>query len=221
VLVAQREEIRAFPHVAVARRVVVDDQRAEVVPVHQVVGTVVPDRAVLLFDRGADGHVPAVGLAPDRVVAVVAAADAGGRLGDERVGRVLLERAHAVAADRQTRAALCADDVVVHAHPGVMEIHRIADAHGAAGKDAGGVVGMVGEKRERAMFPVHEITADGVAPVHVAPVGAVGVVLIEQVKHAVELHEAVRVVDPVLRSGEMRRRAMGIGEGHCHVRRRC
>ena len=51
--------------------------------------------------------------------------------------------------------------------------------------------------RERLLLPVHEVGAGGVAPAHVAPAGAVRVVLEEQVPRAVVVDQAVGVVHPV------------------------
>ena len=56
------------------------------------------------------------------------------------------------------------------------------------------------------MLPMDEVVADGVAPVHMAPRGAVGVVLVEQVPFAAEEDRPVRVVHPPGRRKEMIRR---------------
>ena len=47
------------------------------------------------------------------------------------------------------------------------------------------------------MFPVDEIIADRVAPTHVTPFVAEGIVLIEQVVFAVVINHAIRVVHPI------------------------
>ena len=46
------------------------------------------------------------------------------------------------------------------------------------------------------LLPVNHVAADGVAPVHVAPTPAVGIVLEEQVILAVEVNHPVRVIVP-------------------------
>ena len=46
------------------------------------------------------------------------------------------------------------------------------------------------------MFPMHEVAADGVAPVHVSPFRPIGVVLEIEVVLAVLIHQSVGVVHP-------------------------
>jgi hypothetical protein len=58
--------------------------------------------------------------------------------------------------------------------------------------------------------PVEEIGADGVAPAHVSPLVAEGVVLEEEMVLALEVDEAVGVVGPVLGRGEVDLRAVGL-----------
>jgi len=97
----------------------------------------------------------------------------------------------------------------------------VGGARGVAGVDgdqarltgcteAAGIVlvhdGAAGEDHDAVFFresdghflPVDEIAADGVAPTHVAPGIAEGVVLVEEVVFAVEPDEAVGIVGPVL-----------------------
>src|ERR1700761_2690656 len=64
----------------------------------------------------------------------------------------------------------------------------------AAGEDHGVV--MFGNGNGKLM-PVEEVSADGVAPAHVSPLIAVGVVLKEEVVLALEEDEAVGIVRPV------------------------
>jgi hypothetical protein len=47
------------------------------------------------------------------------------------------------------------------------------------------------------MCPIHQIGADGMSPVDVAVIGAIGVVLIEQVILALPLDQAIRIVQPI------------------------
>ncbi|MNE99114.1 hypothetical protein D3C80_1977340 [compost metagenome] len=46
------------------------------------------------------------------------------------------------------------------------------------------------------MLPVRQIPADGMAPVHRPPVFVVGVVLIERMINAVNVHQPIGIVDP-------------------------
>src|SRR3989442_516709 len=68
-----------------------------------------------------------------------------------------------------------------------------------------------GRQRDRSLSPVHEVPAHRMAPVHCAPEGAVGVVLIEEVILTVP-EERNGVVHPIV-GREMVGRAVGI-DGH-------
>ena len=68
-------------------------------------------------------------------------------------------------------------------------------------------------ERDGQFLPMHEIAADGVAPAHVAPRVAEGVVLEEEVVFAFEVDEAVGIVGPVAGRGEMVLRAEGLVAG--------
>lgn len=63
------------------------------------------------------------------------------------------------------------------------------------------------------VFPVDEVAAAGVAPVHVAPEGAVGVVLVEEVVPAAVEDGAIGVVAPVGRGMEVIDGTGGVGGG--------
>ncbi len=65
-------------------------------------------------------------------------------------------------------------------------------------------------KRDRQIFPVHEIIADSMPPVHRSPVRAVWVVLVEHVVAATPLNESVWIIEPVCRGGEVVRRTVRI-----------
>lgn len=60
------------------------------------------------------------------------------------------------------------------------------------------------------MLPVDEITADRVAPTHVPPFVAEGIVLIEQMVLAVVIDQAIRVVHPVSFRCKMKLGAKGL-----------
>ena len=82
---------------------------------------------------------------------------------------------------------------------GVFVIHDgAARGHGAQ---------LIGVQGHRQLGPVHQVAADGVAPVQVAPLDAVGIVLVEQVVLAPEAKQAVRVVVPAAPRGEVELRA--------------
>ncbi len=93
---------------------------------------------------------------------------------------------------------------------GVLQVH-----HRAAGEEHLGHVArsiLLGLQRDRQLVPAQQVTADGVAPGHVAPLVAVRVVLVEEVVLAVVVDEPVRVVHPVLGRRELELRAVGLAE---------
>lgn len=63
------------------------------------------------------------------------------------------------------------------------------------------------------VLPVYEVAADGVAPVHVAPLGAVGVVLEVEVILAVLIYQSVGVVHPAVDGGVVINGAEIVGIG--------
>ena len=58
-------------------------------------------------------------------------------------------------------------------------------------------------QRDRVLGPVQQVGARGVTPAHVAPVGALGVVLEEEVAEPVVEHQPVGVIHPVAWRGEV------------------
>ena len=77
--------------------------------------------------------------------------------------------------------------------------------YGASGEDVAEAVGCEGDGQ---VFPVHEVAADGVPPVHGPPNGFFGVVLIEEVVFSVEVDKPVGVVHPVFGGREVDLRAV-------------
>ena len=59
-------------------------------------------------------------------------------------------------------------------------------------------------ERDGLLFPMNEVRTDGMAPVHVAPFPAVGIVLIEEVVLAIVIDETVGVIDPAALCAEMK-----------------
>src|SRR5215471_12336726 len=87
----------------------------------------------------------------------------------------------------------------------------------AAGEDHGAIFFGNGYGQ---LMPVEEVGADGMAPAHVAPLVSEGVVLEEEMVFAVIEDEAVGIVGPVARGGEVYLRAKGlIVVGGLRVRR--
>ena len=90
---------------------------------------------------------------------------------------------------------------------GVVPIHhRGAGVHGAQ---------LVRIEGDGELGPVHHVAADGVPPVHVSPVGADRVVLVEHVIRAAVVDQAVRVVVPAAprREVELGPQALTVEQG--------
>lgn len=78
---------------------------------------------------------------------------------------------------------------------------------GAAGE--GPVAVLVRVDGDGVLCPVEEVFGGGVSPVHVAPVPAVGVVLVKEVPFALVIDKAVGVVEPAAVRSEVESRAGG------------
>jgi hypothetical protein len=65
------------------------------------------------------------------------------------------------------------------------------------------------------MFPMHQVSAYGVSPAHVAPHGGVRIVLVKEMIFSIEVYKTVRVVGPVLCWREVKGRPVSlvIGSG--------
>ena len=71
----------------------------------------------------------------------------------------------------------------------------------------------VGCDSQRTMFPMHEVFADGVPPVHVLPQRPVGIVLVVKMPFAVFVKHAVRVVHPAVERCMVVQRAVWFAVG--------
>ena len=95
---------------------------------------------------------------------------------------------------------------------------------GATGEDMIFAQFLGGPETDRQVFPVNEIAAPGVAPVHVPPLVSVRIVLIIDVIVAAEMNGTVRIVHPVRRREEMedgtRRICLSARLGFSHTRHR-
>jgi hypothetical protein len=82
-------------------------------------------------------------------------------------------------------------------HPGVKQLHLAICHHGTSGKTAVQVVLFTGCQGHRQVFPGQEVLGAGMSPVHGAPSGSVGVVLVENVVVASVRHQAAGIVHPL------------------------
>ena len=150
-------------------------------------------------------HHPALGLGvPDHLGVAVAMHD----VVDYRVAVVLAPGVAAVGRDRQALGE--------GARPGGVAGGVDGDHRGRAGAAQAGGVGVVhhraagghgpqgvGVEGDGELGPVHQVAAHGVAPVQVAPLDAVGVVLVQQMVLAAVVEQAVGVVVPAAARGEV------------------
>src|SRR5712691_236882 len=120
---------------------------------------------------------PEVTLFPGTRIAE-ALAEAGRRLGDDRIARVLLPGDQV----RAARQALHLMQRMEARNTSVQNMEPITLRDHAAG-EAAILIRAAGRRCQgnRQFLPVHEIRADGMSPVHRAPEGAVRVVLVEEV----------------------------------------
>ncbi len=113
--------------------------------------------------------------------------------------RALLGEPDAV--DTGGQALDLADEAfVTHlSQPGVAGVDQrqgVATHHRATGKTAVAVEVVARREGNGQVLPMHQVGALGVAPVHRAPFGVEGVVLVEHVVLAPKKHDSVRVVHP-------------------------
>ncbi|MNC49635.1 hypothetical protein D3C75_988260 [compost metagenome] len=93
-----------------------------------------------------------------------------------------------------------------------MDRSRIEDGqhtvviHRAPGEHAPPVVQVIGftwRKCDRKMLPMHQVFTLGMPPVHGAPLGRIGIMLIEQVIFTFKKYQSIGVVDPIGRRHKM------------------
>jgi hypothetical protein len=75
--------------------------------------------------------------------------------------------------------------------------------HGGAGKDVSLPLVQRGRQRNRQVFPMDQVTADGMPPVHGTPHGAAGMKLIEEMIFASVIYQTIWIVQPHFRWCEM------------------
>ncbi len=81
----------------------------------------------------------------------------------------------------------------------IVEVHPAVQLQSAAGEHAILVVVLGGEEGDTQVLPVDQVPADRMAPVHGAPAGGVGKVLVKEVVFPFIVDKTVGVVDPVSR----------------------
>src|SRR5690606_34610669 len=129
------------------------------------------------LDAGADDHVPAVLVPPDKGVAKTADdLKPFGRSGDDGIPRVLGPVEELVIPSPSEVLRLLS---LVLA--GVKGHDPVAVHHGAPRPDAETVRSRLRMERSRPVLPVHQVFAGAVSPVNVAPVGSTGIGLVKDV----------------------------------------
>jgi len=100
---------------------------------------------------------------------------------------------------------------------GVVQRRLAGDQGEAAGEAAARIrAARRRRQRDRLVAPMHQVGAARVAPVDVAPLRGVRVVLVVEVVATGVEAQAVGIVDPVRRGGEVKARAVQVG-GHVAV----
>ena len=188
---AQREEVRAFPHISFSGGLRARQHALEC-PGTQIVRAVKANLAQLVF-LGADHHPPLAVLLPDFGIAKVL--DTLWR----QQHRAMFDEVHAVAAGGQALNFAHLVVIARFAQPdvaGVDQRQHAAIVYRAAGETAVFIELIARRQRDRLMLPVDQIVAGGMAPVHRPPVRIKRVVLIKRVVHAVDADQAVGIVNP-------------------------
>ena len=215
-LAVQGKEVRAFPHAAQAAAVF--RQLLYVAPVDRVLAFKQQDLAAAVRRAAGDhGAVHAVAAQPELRVAEVDLACALGQHGvvEHRVAVELLV-VNAVA-DRQTLGLaidLGAILALFKAHAGVhQQMAAVGELNRVAGETARAVViGLIRRERTGQGFPVKQVAAHSVRPVHRPPLRPVRVILVKKMILALVAAQAVRVVHPAHTGGEVVRRALVRGD---------
>ncbi len=194
----KREQVGALPHAAGGAR---GAEVALVGPLLEVGRGVEGDLALV---REGDGHQPALGggVPEDLGIAEVRRVDV-----QDRVAGVLGPGGAAVGAEGEGLFLLAGRLLLAGVDGDERRVGLGAEAgavvlveYDAAGKDH--LVVVLGDG-QRELLPVHQVGADRVTPRHVAPGVARRVVLEEQVILTLVPDQAVGVVHPVLRRGEV------------------
>ena len=192
IFVAQREEIRALPHVSPLAAAFGQD--IEKLPV-QKIGRAVYKRLGFAATAGAADHVVKTVVLPHLRIAEAVGTHA---LGSRQHGVALVfVELDAVLAPGNALGLL--KPVAVVAGAGVHHPQLVADHDGTAGKTAALgviVVFFAGGQRHRKVIPVEQVLAHRMTPKHAVPKTGIGIVLIEEMILAFEVDQAVGVVQP-------------------------
>ena len=186
----QLEEVGAFEEIRFAGGIALDDLGQA--PIAEI-GRVEEVDGVLLLPLHVEHHHPLPGgFMPHHLGVAIASSD----FFQDRVARKLGELATVGAVGDALHGGIARGGVnedqrgpaILTEAAGVLPVH-----HGAAAEHRSHVVG---QELVSELVPMDEITTDGVAPVHVAPIPTVRIVLEEQVVLAVVEDHAVRIVVP-------------------------
>ena len=84
-------------------------------------------------------------------------------------------------------------------HCRIVKMQFPVNLQGAPGKNTISVISLGREYRNSQMFPMHQVFADRMSPVHGPPPGTIGKILIKQMVVSLVVYKAVGVVYPVVR----------------------
>ena len=180
---------------------------AHVIPLFEILGLV---EACLLVGR--DYHVPALALGiPEHLgVAEVAQSIEGC---EHRVSLILGEgTAVVIAVGHALYLSVLVAGRCIESHDGILAIPgSVACIHHAATRED--VSQGIARDGWVELFPVYQVAAYGMSPVHVSPHASIGVVLEVEMIFAVLVYHSVRIVHPSINGCEMIRGAVVIGLG--------
>ena len=89
------------------------------------------------------------------------------------------------------------------ADPGIHQHQLSLRLHGTSGEAAVLVPPDSGKQGNPLMLPLHQVTADRMAPVHGSPPGTIRKILVKQMIHSFVIDKPVGIIDPVVRCLQM------------------
>ena len=198
ILAIQLEKVRAFPHLAVL--VMAGSQLVDILPVNGVLALEIQDAAAGVRGAVAHHHVVHPVLPPDfgvtEIMDTAAFRDVLGT--DDRICFVFLVVYTVADGDALGLEALHL--AVLPAHIANTGIHQqmpsVRHFHGAAGEAAVLVVFHIRGQSSGKTLPLNKVLSLYMTPVHGAPFGIVGVILMEQMVFPFVGGKAVGIVDP-------------------------
>ena len=83
-------------------------------------------------------------------------------------------------------------------HTGIIQLHFAIFFNGASGKTSTPVICFAWKQCNPLFFPVHQIFADNMSPVHPSPARRIRETLVKKMIHTFVIYKAIRVIHPVV-----------------------